>query len=184
MPGDYFEFTVDAVNDGTIDAMVDTVSNTGLTEDQLKYLDYKVELKNGDPLEHGYILLQGTRKTYKVRLEYKLDITEDDLPDSDQTISITFTVNYLQTDESAYTTATFKTGEEVNNYMMQISNNDENNNIKGILKASSLKQGLTNDNIVSITESDKPIYMWYEEDTTTNDGTVLYIIIVTQMLFI
>ncbi len=32
-PGDYYDFTVDAVNEGTIDAMVKYVSNSGLTND-------------------------------------------------------------------------------------------------------------------------------------------------------
>jgi len=175
MPGDYFEFTVDAVNAGTIDAMVDTVSNTGLTEDQLKYLDYKVELNNGDPLEHGYILLQGSRKTYKVRLEYKLDIDENDLPDSDQSLDLTFTVNYVQTDESAYTTATFDTGVNVAAKMIQLSNSNEGSNegtakVKAFLKGTEVPNNLTNDNIVSISESDEPIYLWFEEDEE-DDGT-------------
>ena len=170
MPGDYFEFTVDAVNDGTIDAMVDTVSNTGLTEDQLKYLDYTVKLANDEPLNHGYILLNQTTKTYKVRLEYKLDISEDDLPDSDQTISLTFTVNYTQTDEDAYKTSTFKTGEEVSELMYNLAGEDARN-VKSFLQASQKNNSVTNDNIASTTDSDTPIYLWFEADTTTNDGT-------------
>ena len=170
MPGDYFEFTVDAVNDGTIDAMVDTVSNTGLTADQLKYLDYTVKLTNDEPLNHGYILLKETTKTYKVRLEYKLDISEDDLPSSDQTISLTFTVNYIQTDESAYTTSTFIAGEDVGLIMNNLVNSNLDN-IKAFLKASQKRNNLTNDNIASTTDSDTPIYLWFEEDTVANDGT-------------
>ena len=37
-PGDIYAFTVDVVNDGTIDGMISTVSNTGLTEEQQKYV--------------------------------------------------------------------------------------------------------------------------------------------------
>lgn len=172
MPGDYFEFTVDAVNDGTIDAMVDTVSNTGLTSDQLKYLDYTVSMYNNEPLNHGYILLRESRKTYKVKLEYKLDITEYDLPDSDQTIELTFTVNYLQTDESAYKSATFKTGLEVSRLMRQLSNSaNGSSNVKSFIKATNLPNNLTNDNIISTSNSDETIYLWFEEDETAGDGT-------------
>ena len=35
LPGDFYEFTVDIVNDGTIDAMIDSIENTYvLTEEQ------------------------------------------------------------------------------------------------------------------------------------------------------
>ena len=38
-PGDFYEFVVDVVNDGTIDAMIDSVSVTPtLTDSQKKYL--------------------------------------------------------------------------------------------------------------------------------------------------
>ena len=42
-PGDYYEFTVDAVNAGTIDAMINTYTEFYLTEDQLKYLETSVK---------------------------------------------------------------------------------------------------------------------------------------------
>ena len=42
LPGDYYEFTVDAVNRGTIDAMIDSITKTPeLTTEQEKYLNYK-----------------------------------------------------------------------------------------------------------------------------------------------
>lgn len=101
MPGDYYEFIVDAKNDGTIDAMIDTISNTGLTEQQQKYIDYSVKFNNGDPVNEGYILKSGRKESYVVRLEYKKDLTASDLPTTDQTLSLTFTVNYVQADNTA-----------------------------------------------------------------------------------
>ena len=169
MPGDYFEFTVDAVNAGTIDAMVDTVSNTGLTEDQLKYINYIVKLNNDEPLNNGSILLKQTRKTYKVRLEYKLDISEDDLPDSDQNLELTFTVNYKQIDNNKYTTATFIKGSEVAAKMRDIAGNEyddpefvESRMIK-FLRSNELSSTVTEDDIISTEDSDVPIYIWAEE---------------------
>ena len=48
MPGDFYEFTVDVVNSGSIDAMIEKVTKTPeLTADQAKYLNYEVSYQNG-----------------------------------------------------------------------------------------------------------------------------------------
>ena len=42
-PGDFYEFTIDVVNDGSIDAMIDSVTKSPeLTTNQKKYLNYIV----------------------------------------------------------------------------------------------------------------------------------------------
>ena len=46
-PGDFYEFTVKEVNAGTIDGMISTISKTGLTTAQAKYLDYIVTYDSG-----------------------------------------------------------------------------------------------------------------------------------------
>ena len=49
LPGDFYEFTVDVVNNGTIDAMIESITKTpDLTENQLKYINYKIEYQNGE----------------------------------------------------------------------------------------------------------------------------------------
>ena len=49
MPGDFYEFVVDVVNDGSIDAMIENVVKTpDLTEEQAKFLKYEVSYQNGD----------------------------------------------------------------------------------------------------------------------------------------
>ena len=43
MPGEYYEFTVDVVNEGSIDAMIDSVVKTPeLTTEQAKYIKYEI----------------------------------------------------------------------------------------------------------------------------------------------
>ncbi|MBR6949105.1 MAG: hypothetical protein IKH54_02860 [Bacilli bacterium] len=101
MPGDYYEFTVDAVNEGTIDAMIQTFSNTGLTTAQEKYLSYSIKYESGADLANKHLLAHGTTEKYKVRVDYKKDLNSTDLPNSDQTITLTFSVNYVQADDSA-----------------------------------------------------------------------------------
>ena len=101
MPGDYYEFTVDAVNEGTIDAMIQTFSNTGLTEAQEKYLSYSIKYADGIGVANKHLLSHGSTETYKVRVEYRTDLEATDLPGSDQTISLTFSVTYEQADSTA-----------------------------------------------------------------------------------
>ena len=103
-PGDYYEFTVDAVNGGSIDAMIDTIDSklNGATITELPdYLRYMVTYEDGVPLEANHQLLHNTAETYKVRIEYKTNISVNQLPTTDQTLSLQFTVTYRQANENA-----------------------------------------------------------------------------------
>ena len=47
MPGEFYEFTVDVVNDGSVDAMIDSVVKTPeLTTEQAKYIKYEITYEN------------------------------------------------------------------------------------------------------------------------------------------
>lgn len=49
MPGEFYEFTVDVVNEGSIDAMIDSVVKTPeLTSAQAKYIKYEISYENGE----------------------------------------------------------------------------------------------------------------------------------------
>ena len=90
-PGDFYEFTVDAVNDGTIDALVNLVSLTGADSE---YINYQVTYLNGSNINIGDALAAGVSETYKVRVEYKKDI--DNVPNEDIKLSLVFGVTYNQ----------------------------------------------------------------------------------------
>ena len=48
-PGDYYEFTVDIINNGTIDAMINNIiMYPTLSTEQAKYLKYEVNYENGE----------------------------------------------------------------------------------------------------------------------------------------
>ncbi|MBE6157501.1 MAG: hypothetical protein E7160_01765 [Firmicutes bacterium] len=101
-PGDFYEFTVDAVNKGSIDAMISTVSNTGLSSTQQKYMTYSVTYSDGTAIAQYQALPATTgSETIKVRVEYKKDISASDLPSSNQTVTLSFSVQYVQADGSA-----------------------------------------------------------------------------------
>ena len=98
-PGDFYEFTVDVVNDGSIDAMVSSVTKTpALTSLQQKYLNYIIEYQNGEQIQSKQLVSKDSFVRLKVRVEYKKDITASDLPQNTETLNLGFTVNYVQSD--------------------------------------------------------------------------------------
>ena len=101
MPGDFYEFAVDVKNDGTIDAMIDGITKRPtLTETQAKYLKYEITYQNGDSINNKQLVQKKSFVRLKVRLEYRKDLTADDLPVSSDVLNLAFTVNYTQSDGS------------------------------------------------------------------------------------
>ena len=105
-PGDTYEFTVDAVNDGTIDAMISTFSKgvyaaNGTTEKTLPdYLEYTVTYSDGIEIANKQLLESGKTETYKVRVHYKEDITASQLPSTADNYIFKFSVTYAQADDT------------------------------------------------------------------------------------
>ena len=107
-PGDFYEFTVDIANDGSIDAMVNLISNTTYESDgtTLKnlpsYLTSTVTYDDGVEIQPNQELLHNTSEKIKVRVEFKKDIEISDLPSSgDTTIVFKFIGDYKQKDENS-----------------------------------------------------------------------------------
>ena len=100
-PGDFYEFTVKEVNKGTIDAMISTISKTGLTTTQAKYLDYTVTYDSGLTLAKNQILKSGKSEYLRVKVAFKKDVTASDLPTSDATLNLNFSLAYQQAESSA-----------------------------------------------------------------------------------
>lgn len=95
VPGEFYGFTIDVVNEGTINAVI---SSFTLTPDftNVDYIDATVEYDNGSPVSDGNILLSGTTKTIKVILSYKEGIDESLYPTTDQSYNVVLTLNYEQ----------------------------------------------------------------------------------------
>jgi hypothetical protein len=100
-PGDAYEFTVDAVNKGTIDAMLSGFSATSLTAYQQKYLTYTVTYGDGATISTKDYLKKGTSETIRVKVRFKEDLTSADLPSSAETLNLTATFVYVQADSTA-----------------------------------------------------------------------------------
>ena len=98
-PGDFYEFTIDVVNDGSIDAMIDSiVKEPELTSEQSKYLKYEVMYQNGEDINIRQSLNKGTRIPVKVRVEFKKNIIVSDLPTKTTTLNLKLTLVYSQSD--------------------------------------------------------------------------------------
>ncbi len=101
-PGDSYKFEIPIRNEGSIDAILKTFTNTTLTTEQAKYLDYTVEYKTNvagektiatnDGIEHGKNVV------VVVTVTYKKDITAADLPSgaADPVFSSSITLGYEQ----------------------------------------------------------------------------------------
>ena len=100
-PGDFYEFTIDVVNNGSIDAMIDSVTKTPeLTDTQKKYLNYIVEYQNGESITTKQLVSKNSYVRLKVKVEFRKDLTASDLPTASETLDLAFTVNYTQADET------------------------------------------------------------------------------------
>ena len=105
-PGDYYEFTIDAVNNGTMDVMIESFSskigNTEITPSTLPpYLSYSATYSDGTALANKQELLHNTRETLKLKIAYRDDIPTTDLPSTVQDLSLSFTITYVQADDTA-----------------------------------------------------------------------------------
>ena len=98
-PGDKVVYTVDLVNEGTINAKIDNIEKTVLTSEQQKYLTFKVTDKSGNEVSEGDILSAGETKKLIITIEFIKDLTKEDLPTSTNTISLSYKLNFVQTDE-------------------------------------------------------------------------------------
>ncbi len=104
-PGDFYEFTVDVVNAGSMDAMVNTITskmnNVVINNNLPNYLEYNVTYEDGVAIEPNHELNATQVETYKVRVAYRTDIDPSDLPTTASTLNFSFSVNYIQKDSNA-----------------------------------------------------------------------------------
>ena len=138
--------------------MLDTYASTNLTEDQQKYLEYTVTYLDGEELAQYQELNSGDTLTYKIRIEYKLDITEDDLPDKNESVELTFTVDFIQADE---------------NRIKRRAENTLYNVLKNEAESGGLAKKYMGDHQDSMdaSKSTRDIYHWYASNDT--DGTTI-----------
>ena len=103
LPGDYYEFTIDAVNEGSIDGelkpIVTTILDSNEQETTLpEYIHYTVTYDDDTTPTPGDILEADDKQTYKIRIEF--DREETTVPSSTLTYTIRTQIKYEQHKES------------------------------------------------------------------------------------
>ncbi len=99
LPGDFYEFTVDVVNGGTIDAMIENVIKMPeLDDNQKKYLNYEISYQNGQSINERQEIKSGSSMPIKVRIEYRKDLNASDLPTGQVVLDLSLTLEYIQSD--------------------------------------------------------------------------------------
>lgn len=98
-PGDFYEFTVDVVNGGSVDAkMTSLPALTGVSSAQDVYTNYTFTHTDGTPITNlaNENLNAGVTKTYKVRIEFDRNISASQLPTAIQTMNLNVALAYEQ----------------------------------------------------------------------------------------
>lgn len=90
-PGDKYSFTVDVVNDGSLPAKLSSFTTGGVSTAQDVYVNYSVT-----GMSVNEVLAAGASKTITVSIEYDPNVSATDLPDENQTLSLTATLNFVQ----------------------------------------------------------------------------------------
>ena len=111
LPGDYYEFQVDAVNNGTVDAMVDiltTLVNGNPVSSLPSYIKYEITYADGGEILPNHLLAKkngntATRERVKVRIEYLRSVTNTQVNEMDDDEPYVFDIDltYKQADENA-----------------------------------------------------------------------------------
>lgn len=92
-PGDYYEFTVDVVNAGSLAAKLSAAPTIGGTS---SYLTHTVTYADGTQIKADDTIASGATKTIKVRVEYRTDLTAAQLPTTSSPVTYTVALNYVQ----------------------------------------------------------------------------------------
>ena len=102
-PGDFYEFSIDVINDGTFDAVLNGITMSTLTEAQQKYLTYTLTY-DGTPYTASQTGLSSSlphtsgsnTKTVKVRVAYVQPENSADLPATSADVTLTASLDYAQ----------------------------------------------------------------------------------------
>ena len=105
-PGDYYTFSVDAVNAGAIDAMIESINFelNGVPSDFSNippYLEVMFSYADGVYVSKNQELLHDTIETYAVYIGFSENVDLSDLPTTDQTFSFQVGITYKQADDTA-----------------------------------------------------------------------------------
>ena len=96
-PGDFYDFTVDVINEGTFDATLNSITILPtLTGAEANFFTYNVTYGDGYAISDGDLLHAGETKTIHVRFEYLVQSDTTLYPTEDQSFNFSVSMNYIQ----------------------------------------------------------------------------------------
>ena len=95
-PGETYGFTVDIVNQGSVDAKIYEIISNGLSEADKRYIDYTVSYLDGTEISINDSLASGQRKKIKLDITFKDDIEASDLPSEDKELALTYQLVFVE----------------------------------------------------------------------------------------
>ena len=94
-PGDYYEFTIDVENEGTINAILSSFS-VSPDFSLVDYINSSITYSDGSSIQVGDVLRTNKTKTIKVKLTYIDGLDESLYPSANQTFNVTVSLGYSQ----------------------------------------------------------------------------------------
>jgi len=96
-PGDFYEFTVDVKNSGSIDAKLsDMPKLSGVSNEQSKYVNFTVSHADDSPIIVGEVTEVGQSRKFKVRIEIDRNVPLAQMPKDKQVLNLSVDIPYEQ----------------------------------------------------------------------------------------
>ena len=95
-PGDFKAISFDVVNGGSIDAKLDGFVLNGISSAQDVYLNYYILYSDWYTPKSGDVLTAGSTKSMVLVIEFDDSISSSQLPTTNQSLDLSFTLNYVQ----------------------------------------------------------------------------------------
>ena len=185
-PSDKVTYTVDIKNGGTIDAVLNSISLTGLDTAKSNSLNYTVTYSNGSTIKEGDTLNIGASGTIKITVEFDSNATS--IPESDVNLTFGVTLIYGQSTSSSSTGTSGITsnnviagiyGESIQNGTPTPTSPVEIESVgdktKNLLNASLWKTSVTNNGITVEYLEDEDCFLLNGTATTAIDFAAKYI---------
>ena len=101
-PGEFYEFNIDVVNEGTLDAMIGSLTiQPTLSSEEQEYFDYIVTYEDGTPIAINHKLEAGDTETLRIAFIYKTLQDTSLYPTEDEDYTVSVSINYVQEGDTA-----------------------------------------------------------------------------------
>lgn len=127
VPSEEFSFSVDVVNDGTIDVMLGELIRTGIDSTNSDYIDYSVTYMNDNIVNINDLISHGSKVRIKVKLEYK-NTTERVAPAGTNDYSLS--LKYILATEEANKVDSYYESEQNTTFVLNNAKSNTLSNLK------------------------------------------------------